>query len=215
MFKNSTASELIHTGSGVLLGYHLNSGSTPTVLLNDGIGATPAAAVKATQTLTNATSFSDGETITIGDGSFRIVYTMKTSLSTGFGERANEILIGANVAASLDNIKSAINDSGTEGTEYSNGTTAHLQVTATTNGATTQVIEARQIGTAGNAITCTETGATSAWGAATLTGGLQAIILMLNTFVPTVGEHPLEIPFVNGLYWVEGGTVDITFYWKN
>lgn len=126
--------------------------------------------VKATSTLTNATSFSDGETITV-DG---VTYVFKTTLSNP--AQANEILIGANVAASLDNMKVAINASGgTIGTEYSLGTVAHPTVTATTNANTTQVVEAREYGTRPNSFITAETGATASWTGTTLSGGVANV----------------------------------------
>ncbi len=125
--------------------------------------------VKATSTMTNATSFSDGETFTING----LQYTWKTTLSSPV--QAFEVLIGANVATSLDNMKLAINKGATEGTQYSFGTYAHPDVTATTNGATTQVIEAREFGTRANAFTTSEVSATGAWTGATLSGGVENI----------------------------------------
>ena len=67
-------------------------------------------------------------------------------------------------AVFLDNLKKAINASGTAGTDYSAGTAAHADVVATANGDTTQVIRAKTIGTAANAIATTTTLANYAWG---------------------------------------------------
>lgn len=102
-------------------------------------------------------------------------YTFKSTLSSP--AQANEILIGADVAASLDNMKIAINASGgTEGTEYSVGTKAHPTVTATTNGATTQVVEARNYGTRPNSFATAETCATGSWTGTTLSGGVENVL---------------------------------------
>ena len=118
--------------------------------------------VKATGLITSdATAPDDGDTVTI-EGK---TYTFKTTLSSP--AQANEVLIGASAAAALDNLKIAINDTGgTEGTEYSVGTTAHSLVTATTNTNTTQLVEARQFGTAANEYSLGETSAHLAWGSA-------------------------------------------------
>lgn len=118
--------------------------------------------VKATGLLTSdATAFADGETVTIEGKS----YTFRTTLSSP--AQVNEVLIGISAAVSLDNLKIAINASGgTEGTEYSVGTVAHSLVTATTNTNTTQLVEARQFGTAANEYSLGETCAHAAWGAA-------------------------------------------------
>lgn len=120
-------------------------------------------AVKATQTLTSdTTNVDEGDTVTIGG----LVYTFKATPNTPFS-----VDIGASAAVSLDNLKAAINDSGTEGTTYGTGTYAHPDVTATTNTDTTQVVEAINTGTEANAIATTETSAHLSWGAATLAGG--------------------------------------------
>lgn len=121
--------------------------------------------VKASSTLTNATSFSDTETITINGKS----YTMKTTLSSP--AQANEILIGANVSASFDNIKSAINGTAGEGSTYGTGTVAHSDVTATTKTGTTLLVVARQFGTGPNSFTTAESGATASWTGTVLSGG--------------------------------------------
>lgn len=126
--------------------------------------------VKATQTITNSgTAPDNGDTVTI-EGT---VYTYLTTLTN---TAWNEVLIGASVAASLDNLKIAINATGgTIGTEYSLGTTAHPLVTATTNDNTTQVIEAREFGTAANSYSTTETSSYLSWGASSMSGGVEIV----------------------------------------
>lgn len=133
--------------------------------------------VKATSTLTNATSFSDGETITV-DG---VCYTFKTTL----GNEPRQIAIGANVAASLDNMKQAINQGDTafptaptnegQGTNWSTPTVRHPRVTATTNANTTQIVAANDFGTAPNSYETTETCATGSWTGTTLSGGVANV----------------------------------------
>ena len=90
-------------------------------------------------------------------------YTFKTVLVDPF-----DVLIDASggttaikVANTLDNLKAAVNDSAGEGTLYGTGTTAHATIHATTNTDTTQLFEARVVGTAANAYACT-TNVTSA-----------------------------------------------------
>lgn len=217
LFQNLTASTLIKTGAGKLFGFIINSHTSGTIRLNDGLTGTTSAGVKATQTLTASGVFSDGETITI-DGT---VYTMKTTLTNLV---PNEVLIGASTAIALDNLKQAINQGDTEGdgagqgTTYSTGTVPHPTVTATTNGATTQVVQARDLGTAGNAIVTTETGANCAWGAGTLASGVDVNRLLMNTYTPPAGSQvvmfPEPVEFAKGLYFTEGGTTDITFLYK-
>jgi hypothetical protein len=157
----------------------------------------------ATGTITTTNTFSNGETITIGD----IVYTMRTALTEARatqtltvsgvfsnGERVTvdgitytmrtaltspsveyEVLIGVSAAVSLDNLLLAINAGAGAGTNYSTGTRAHPRVTATTNGDTTQVVEYIAVGTVGNSALVSETCANASWGAATLTGGVNPV----------------------------------------
>lgn len=121
----------------------------------------------ASGTLTSdATAPSDGDTVTIGS----VVYTYRTALSAG-PTVPYEVLIGVSAAVALDNLKSAIEGTAGEGTTYSTGTDAHPLATATTNTATTQVVEARSIGGAGGSIVTTESSSHLSWGATTLVDG--------------------------------------------
>ncbi len=118
----------------------------------------------ATGTLTSdATAPSDGDTVTIGT----TVYTFKTTLTP----TAFEVLIGASAAAALDNLKSAINKTAGGGTTYASATTIHPTVTATTNTDTTQVVEAKTAGPAGDSIALDEAGTHTSWGDTFLRGG--------------------------------------------
>lgn len=119
--------------------------------------------VKATGLLTSdATAPDDGDTVTIQG----VTYTYKTTLSSP--SQVNQVLIGVSAAVALDNLKKAINDSGTEGTHYSLETTAHPYVTADANTDTTQVVTAKTFGTAPNSYSLGETSAHLAWGATTM-----------------------------------------------
>ena len=160
---------------------------------------------------------SDTATITINGR----VYTAVLELSETIGATAvaDEILWVTDEATFLDNLKAAINASGTAGTEYSTGTTAHKDVKATTNGATTQVIQSRLNGVAGNAITTTATLTNYAWGATTLASGTGLTSkVMFNTI--TLGTLTAEwgrwidlgdADFTRGVFVVCGGTVDVSF----
>lgn len=213
-YARLTASALIKSGPGVLKGIFVGTASgSPLITLNDGTTGTPASAVKATGTITTSGTFSDGETIVIGKNDRR-VYTARTELSSP--ARPNEFLIGASAAASLDNLKLAVNKSTGEGTNYSTGTLAHTEVEATTNADTTQVFQALVGGIAGNEIATVETCANASFGAVTLTGGVNEIVVLINAFTPTAGvmyTFP-DIAFANGLYYTEGGTVDATFFYS-
>lgn len=150
-----------------------SNGTAPTNLDTVTIGSrtytfvSSLASAKATGTLTSdATAPTDGDTVTIGD----TVYTFKDTLSTGPAVPF-EVLVGASAATALDNLKSAINATAGAGTTYATGTTIHPTVTATTNTDTTQVVEAKTAGPAGDAIATTEASTHLSWGAATLLGG--------------------------------------------
>lgn len=206
LYLNGSTSQAVKATSGVVYGIIANSHSSGTVRLNDGASGTTSAGVKATQTLTASGVFSNGETITIGDK----VYTMVTTLSGV----ANEVLIGADAATSLDNLKLAINAGAGAGTVYGTGTAANPNVTATTNTDTTQVVEAYRVGTYGNAIVTTETCANAAWGAGTLASGAEASTLIMNTYTFPTGSgqfmFPNPIAFSRGLFLTIGGTIDYT-----
>jgi len=115
-----------------------------------------------------------GATVTIGT----TVYTVVVELSETLGATAvpYQVLYGGSEAVMLDNLKLAINATGTAGTNYSTGTAAHPDVIATTNTDTVQTVRSRAIGTAAettviNAIATTETMANTAWADTTLGGG--------------------------------------------
>lgn len=126
---------------------------------------TAVAGTLATGTLTSTgVAPTDGDTVTIGSQT----YTFKTALTAG---TANQVLIGASAAIALDNLKSAINGTGTAGTDYTAVTPVHSKVTATTNTDTTQVVEARDFAVTNADIATTEVAVTLSWGAATLASG--------------------------------------------
>lgn len=107
--------------------------------------------------------------VTIGT----IVYTVVDALSETYGATAvpYQVLKGASEATMLDNLKLAINGTGTAGTQYSTGTVAHSQVVATTNTDTVQTIRGRVPGTTLNAVATTENMANTAFADTTLGGG--------------------------------------------
>lgn len=178
----------------------------------------------ADSTLGGGTGVSDpgvataGATFTVGGDSYYFTTELSETVLGASGAVTNEILWVTNDATALDNMKKAINGSGTEGTDYSTGTNARTDVTATTNTNTTQVIEAKVFGTLGNEITTTETISGSAWTSTTLTGGTNAARLMCNTITFASGSQtfpfPAPINFVNGLFATVGGTADLTILYR-
>lgn len=161
--KNGTTyTATLGTGVFTTAGADVTDGDTITIGNRVYTFKTALTGVKATGLITSdATAPTAGDTVTIQG----VTYTFQSTLSSP--AQRNEILIGISAAVALDNLKIAINASGgTEGTEYSVGTTAHPYVTATTNTNTTQVVEARQYGTDANEFSLAETSSHLAWGAA-------------------------------------------------
>lgn len=134
-----------------------------------------AATEAATETLDFAGQPANNDTVTI-DGT---VYTFKTTLTP----TAFEVLRGADATASRDNLVSAINLTGTPGTDYAADTTEHPTVSAAASGADL-VATAETAGTAGNSIATTESSANLSWGGATLSGGRDGDQINL-TAIPT------------------------------
>lgn len=134
--------------------------------------------VAATGTLTSTGAISNNETVVIGG----VIYTFKTTLTGA----AFEVLIGGSAAAALTNLKAAINLTGTIGVDYGTGTTKHPTVGAGTLTATTLAMTANTIGTGGNSITTTETGANIAFGGGTLSGGVAGSKIVIAGMLPSL-----------------------------
>lgn len=119
--------------------------------------------VPAVGTLTSSGTFTDTQTVVVGGKT----YTTQTTLTNVDGN----VLIGANAAATLQNLYDAINLTGTAGTQYAAAMTANTRVKATAVTATTLVVTALTPGEVGNLIASTETQTNASWGAATLASG--------------------------------------------
>lgn len=120
---------------------------------------------KAARVLTFSGNAVDAETVTIGS----TVYTFQDTLTNVAGH----VKIGANAAASIVNLKNAINRNGlgTPGTDFATATVAHPSVTVTAFDATTLTATSIKSGTLYNTTATTETLTNGAWAGATLTGG--------------------------------------------
>lgn len=103
----------------------------------------------------------DGDTMTIGS----VTYTFKDTVAS-----ANDIKIGATVAATQANAVAAINGTGTPGTEYGTGTVYNPDAKMDPFATDVAILTARVAGSVGNAIATTETftAATNVFDAATL-----------------------------------------------
>ncbi len=96
-------------------------------------------------------------------------------LTGGANGTPNEILIGGSASITLDNIKSAINGTGTPGTDYSAETVRHPHVTAGAKDATTLVIASTNTNSSGALATTTTMANFSFTGAALSAGTLGAV----------------------------------------
>ena len=109
--------------------------------------------------LTDSGTFADGETFTING----VTFTMKTALSSGPAV-AGEIVIGANLAASMTNIAAALNAPGTTTATFTalsaadQETIADLNITATKTATTVTIVA---VGS--GRLTLSETGASTSW----------------------------------------------------
>jgi hypothetical protein len=138
-----------------------------------------------TTTLTSSGTAGNNETFTIGNRT----YTLKTTLTGA----ANEVLIGVAATNTLDNIKEAINGTGTPGTNYTQGTLRHDLVTAGAKNATTLVIAATDTNVGGS-IASTETMANFAFTGATLSAGTLGSVTVTgagtrDTFAGIAGDE--------------------------
>lgn len=159
-------------------------------------------------------------TVTIGSN----IYTFVNELSETSGAAAvvNQVLHGATAADALDNLKLALNNGETEGTNYSTGTIIQTQVTATTNSDTEQTIEALVVGTSYNSIETSTTLTNGSWAATTMSGGVDTSPLIFNTItLPataslTTFDRFIKLPasFTTGCYFTLGGTADLTFIYR-
>lgn len=107
----------------------------------------------------------DAATVVIGGKT----YTFQTILTNVDGN----VFIGATASDTLDNLVAAINLGTGAGTKYAAATTLSTAVTAVKTSASTVTVYAKPLGSAGNAVTTTDTSGNLAWTGATLAGGFD------------------------------------------
>ena len=127
-----------------------------------GLFGTDDQADRATTTLTISANPVAAEAVTIG----AVTYTFRASVAT----TANEILVAGTAAASLQNLKDAINLTGTTA-QYGSLTVIHPTVTAGVITATTLQLYAKAGGTGGNSLASTETLTNGSFPGATFNSG--------------------------------------------
>lgn len=144
----------------------------------------------ATGTLTLAGNAVAAETVTIGTH----VYTWRAAVST----TANEVLVGANAAASIVNLVAAINAGSGSGTLYGSATVANVFATAADGVGDTVTLVAKTAyeGPAGATVATTETMTNASWAAATLTGAgaTASAVLAIPLADPTASG--VALPFM-------------------
>jgi hypothetical protein len=165
---------------------------------------------------------SDDALIVIGDRTYTAV--IELSETSGAAAVADQILWVTTEAVFLDNIKKAINETGVAGTDYSTGTHAHNQVTATTNANDSQVFVSKLLGTVGNAYATSTTLANYAFTSTVMasgTGATGSIIFNTITLPATATLTDINrtialgnVAFENGLFASCGGTVDLTISYR-
>lgn len=122
--------------------------------------------IQARGILTATANFGNNETVVV-DGN---TYTFKTV----FVDVAGNVLIGATLSDSIDNLAAAINNDAGEGTVYGTGTAFSTNASAFNIDNGQMLVEADTAGTAGNSVGTTETCANADWnGETTLVGGLD------------------------------------------
>lgn len=127
----------------------------------------------------------------------------------------------ANNRTNLENLLNAINATGTPGTTYTTSLTANASAVATGSTIDTLFVRASVVGPVGNSVATTETGANMAWGAATLTGGLDDGLTIVDVpaglaavSVASIAGYAIVVPkqtegFIGRFYWIEPGDTTI------
>jgi hypothetical protein len=117
----------------------------------------------ATGTLTATGAITDSETLTI-DGKTYVIQDVLTNVD-------GNVLKGATVGDTLNNLVAAINLDRGGGTLYAAATAMHSTVSAVRGAGDTLVVASKVLGVVGNAITTTAVIVNASWGGAVLAGG--------------------------------------------
>jgi flagellin len=198
---DSIGSNTNYNGTAVFTSSPLNvflsdAGSSSTIsattgaLTSLGIGL----GANASNTLSAIANATTTDTVTVGSGAGQ-TYTLVTALTAS--TTANQVLIGANTAATLANLAAAVNGGAGSGVAYGSLTVTNVDVTALA-GASTVAFTAKVAGTGGNALVSTTTDASFGFSAgATFAGGAgsagltsanaaQAALTTINTAIQTI-----------------------------
>tara|TARA_R110000772_G_C13310278_1_gene440221 strand:- start:12926 stop:15094 length:2169 start_codon:yes stop_codon:yes gene_type:complete len=146
-----------------------------------------AALIKATGTLTLTANPLDTETVVIG--------TQTYTFLTSFVDAAANVLIGADAAASLDNLRAAVNLEAGAGSLYGTATVLNTLASASELPNDQMVATAHLGGVAGNSTSTTSTVTGASWADTTLLGGQD--IPSHSEF--TVGRMPPDVTGVRAV----------------
>ena len=200
---DSIGSNTNYNGTAVFTASPLNvflsdAGSSSTIsattgaLTSLGIGL----GANASNTLSAIANATTTDTVTVGSGAGQ-TYTLVTALTAS--TTANQVLIGANTAATLANLAAAVNGGAGSGVAYGSLTVTNADVTALA-GASTVAFTAKVAGTGGNALVSTTTdasfgfsnGGTFAGGAGsaglTTAAAAQAALTTINTAIQSIAS---------------------------
>ncbi len=179
---SATSNSTITVRTGVLSSAGLGlGGPTPAGATLSQAGTLPAATASGTltqgstggaaaaATLTFAAQPTALDTVTVGSSTYTFVAALSGTPT------ANEVLRGANQAASQANLVAAVNGAAGGGTTYGTPTVANTSASAAVAGATV-VFTALASGAAGNTIASTEAGSNTSFGAATFAGGVTGTL---------------------------------------
>lgn len=185
--------------------------STTVVLSNAATGANDKLAAEGVQ-FSSGVQPANNDTVTVAATTYKFV----TSLSGA----ANEILIGANVQATLTNEVSAINATSGAGSTYGTGTAQNANVSAVGPNNVNQIaLNARTAGSAGNSLTISATGATLTFSNTTLLGGADGSICYYGTDNTAAIQNAINaadaagggiVRFESGIYLVTGAVTGNT-----
>ena len=140
--------------------------------------------------------------------------TGSVNAGTPAGTLANPWLValGVNDTTSWINFSGAVGASGAAGTDYSTALTINTDVVVIAVSGTLVSVRSTAIGALGNGIPTTETGASIAWGAATLIGGGSPAVTAVDTpdnvgviSLGYIASYVVVVPAqgqgVNGRFW--------------
>jgi flagellin len=167
---NTSASATATTTSATFTSLTAGTGGNSLVsTLTGGVGSFAGGTFAGGAAATPAGVAAAGNTVTVGTQTYTFVAALNSTPT------ANEVLVGANEAASLNNLANAVNGGSGAGATYGSPTVANASATAIAT-ATTVTFTAINNGTTGNSIASSATGSGNTFGATVFSGGAAASV---------------------------------------